>query len=71
MKGFRLGRHVKEGGDGQSKFMFQKGPSGCYVENELEGHESLWEMQQRAPERSRVVMGMGPHRCNAQDDICM
>ena len=37
MKGFRLGRLVKEGGgDGKIKFMFQKVPSGCCREDELE-----------------------------------
>lgn len=35
------------------------------------GSESLWGAQQGAPDKSRVVMGTGSHRCNAQDDMCM
>lgn len=71
MKGLRLGRHVKEGGDGKIKFLCQKVPSGGGLEHELEWARvpvegaagGSWQVQRG--DRDRVTQTQYPR------DICM
>lgn len=66
LKGFRLGKHVKEGGDGKSNLCFRKIPQTTTWGMNWGRPESLWGEQQESSEKSRVVTGTGSHKCKIQ-----